>query len=207
MTDQPTPAAKKVLIRDEDAFLLVLKRLKEANDNVAYRTSGGLRIMIRNEPIVEDGHEKDITFDISVVVDEESPAILKAIKNEIDIMEDDSGCIVIEEFSFPPDDTDTLKHVVEFLNAVELWTVCQCGEYLIKDACVMCYYCQMTGDPQEDAEDVFCPICHESGRKRWMTTTACCSQRMHTKCKEDCIVSSTLRLQEPPVCPMCREPW
>ena len=200
------PPLKK-FISDPAALLKTVKRLSKANDNVTYRTSGGLRIMLRNEPDDEDGPDT-IAFDVSVVIEDESPSVEKAFRNEIDIMDDESGCIVIEEYSFAPDDTESLQQAVDFLNQVDLWTVCPCGEYLIKDAPeVMCYYCEMTvySDDKEDP-DIFCPICHESGHQRWMTTTPCCKQKMHKKCKATCVSSAELRLQEAQ-CPMCRAPW
>ncbi len=188
------------------SLLTALKRLCAANDNMTYRTSGGLRVMIRHEP----DEEEEISFDVSIVIEEEHPSIEKALKNEIDIVEDESGCIVIEDYAFESTDTEALKGAMDFLNAVDLWTVCPCGEYLIKDKNVthdasMCYYCEMTHDGQH--EDIFCPICHESGNQRWMITTPCCTQKMHKKCKEACITSDGLR-DIPSRCPMCRaESW
>ena len=142
--------------------------------------------------------------DAIICFPKDSAAIVKSIKNEIDIMEDESGCVVIEEYSFEENDLEGLQTAVDFLNAVEHWTVCPCGEYLIKDALApgadMCYYCDMT--TPEGGETVFCPICHESGNVRWMVATACCKQRMHRKCREACI-----RHDDPPRCPMCRSSW
>lgn len=199
----PDPPANK-FISDPKAFLRMLQRLMASNDNVAYRTSGGLRIMLRNEP---NDDQDDISFDVSVVIEDEPPAIERAMKNEIDIMEDESGCLVIEEYSFMLEDTETLNNVVEFLNAVDLWCVCPCGEYLIKDNGKMCYYCEMTAEkPDPTQEDIFCPICHESGHARWMMNTSCCKQKMHRKCRETCIASAGLRLQDAQ-CPMCRASW
>ena len=196
------PAPPPPMISKPEALLRTLKRMRASNDNVAYRTSGGLRIMVRNDPESED--EGYLTFDVSVVTEDESEAIVKSIKNEIDIMEDESGCVVIEEYSFEENDLEGLQTAVDFLNAVEHWTVCPCGEYLIKDALApgadMCYYCDMT--TPEGGETVFCPICHESGNVRWMVATACCKQRMHRKCREACI-----RHDDPPRCPMCRSSW
>jgi hypothetical protein len=201
MTDEKK---KSVFINDPGALLKTLKRLGHANDNVTYRTSGGLRIMIRNDP--DDTDERTITFDVSVVIDDEPPSVEKAFRNEIDIMDDESGCIIIEEYAFAVDDTESLHNVVTFLNALNLWMICPCGDYLIKDTPeVMCYYCEMT-KCLDEKEDVFCPICHESGHPRWMTTTTCCGQFMHKKCKETCISSAELRLQDVQ-CPMCRAPW
>lgn len=207
MTETETPVPpleKKKFISDSAALLKTLKRLGAANDNVTYRTFGGLRIMLRNEP--DDDDPNNIAFDVSVVIEDEPPSIEKAFRNEIDIMEDESGCIVIEEYSFAPDDADSLQQVMDFLNQVDLWIICPCGEYLIKDAPeTMCYYCEMTCLGEKE-EDIFCPICHEIGHPRWMTTVSCCSQKMHKKCKDTCISSSELRLQEAR-CPMCRAPW
>jgi hypothetical protein len=201
-----TAPPKKKFINDPEALLKTLKRLRKANDNVTYRTSGGLRIMLRNEPDDDDG-PGNISFDVSVVIEDELPSVEKAFRNEIDIMDDESGCIVIEEYSFAPDDVDSLQEAVNFLNQVDLWTICPCGEYLIKDAPEgMCYYCEMMTCPNKEDPDVFCPICHESGHPRWMITTTCCKQKMHRKCKETCVSSSEMRLQDAQ-CPMCRAPW
>ena len=193
---------EKKFVSDPEALLRTLQRLVNANDNVTYRTSGGLRVMIRNDP---NDDQDDISFDVSVVIEDEPPAVEKALKNEIDIMEDDSGCIVIEEYSFMREDAETLKNVVDFLNAVDAWCVCPCGEFLVKDGCTMCYYCEMTAE-KTDTDDVFCPICHESGHPRWMVNTACCKQLMHRKCKDTCVSSAALRLQAAQ-CPMCRASW
>jgi hypothetical protein len=201
----PAPPAPPQFIRKPGSLLATLRRMRTCNDNVAYRTTGGLRVMIRNDP--DSDSEEDLSFDVSIVTEDETPAIVKSIKNEIDIMEDDAGCIVIEEYSFSDTDADSLQSAVDFLNAVDLWTVCPCGEYLIKDkihnpALEMCYYCELTNNG--DLEDVFCPICHENGASRWMVTTSCCNQKMHKKCKETCIATDVLR---DPRCPMCRTSW
>jgi len=205
----PLPMKKPGFITQASALLTTLKRMKEANDNVAFRTTGGLRIMLRNDPDSEDESD-DIAFDVSVVIGEdENPSIVKAIKNEIDIMEDEAGMVVIEDYAFSETDNESLKNCMDFLNAVDLWTVCPCGEYLIKDkhenqGVTMCYYCEMTANG--DGSSIFCPICHESGSARWMIGTTCCKQKMHKKCKEACIASDGIRLVDSR-CPMCREPW
>ena len=206
---------KKAFISDAAALLRTLKRLRDANDNVAYRTSGGLRIMIRNDPESEtDVSGKELSFDVSVIIEDEPDEIVKAIKNEIDIMEDDSGCIVIEDYSFQDTDTESLQTAVDFLNAVDLWTVCPCGEFLIKDAHVgtalkaavsMCYYCECTRE-SNDTLEVQCPICHDHGSTRWMVKLPCCGQSMHRKCQQSCIASSSLRLVENK-CPLCCRSW
>ena len=198
------------LIVDPASFLAVLKRLRAKDDSFAFRASGGLRIVIRND---KDDDEDDanpdwFTFEVGVVVnDEERPCVIKSIKNEVDIMEDVDvgGIAVLETFEFDQADDESLMESIEFLNAVDHWTVCPCGDYLIKDRGETCYYCQMT-HRQDDTEENFCPICHEVGRNRWMITTGCCKQKMHKKCKEACIVSNDLRNLESR-CPMCREPW
>jgi hypothetical protein len=190
---------KRAFITRPEALLAVAKRLRVSNDNLAYRTSGGLRIMLRNDPDPDVDHDdiNVVAFDVSVITDNESSAIVRSIKNEVDIMEDESGCVVIEEYEFGESDDDALKSAMDFLNEVDQWTVCACGEYLIKDfPATECYLCELThaGDPT----DIFCPICHEPGRARWMTTTTCCAQQLHTKCKTLCRESSTTG------CPMCR---
>ena len=210
-TSAPAPPLAKKFISDSAALLRTLKRLRSANDNVAYRTSGGLRIMIRNDPDSEtDVNKTEIAFDVSVVIEDEPEEIVKAIKNEIDIMEDDSGCIVIEDYSFQETDAEALKSAVDFLNAVDSWTVCPCGEFLIKDAHVdtvpskaavsMCYYCECTRE-STDTLDVQCPICHDHGSTRWMVKLPCCGQWMHRKCQQ-----SALRLVENK-CPLCCRSW
>lgn len=192
-------------ITNEDALLKTLVRLRAANDNVTYRTSGGLRVMIRNDP--DDPLSEDIAFDVSIIIEDEPPAVEKSLRNEIDISEDESGCIVVDEYSFAKSDTEALKTAMDFLNQVDHWTPCPCGCYLIKDAATMCYYCEMTAEPPGNADDdIFCPICHESGHPRWMIHTTCCKQKMHRKCKETCIASAALRLQDAQ-CPMCRASW
>lgn len=192
------------LITSKDAFLKTLIRLREANDNVAFRTSGGLRIMIRNDPS-DDNTKDSLDFDVSVVAEEEVPAIAKALRNEVDIIEDECGVIVIEEYSFLESDTENLERALEFLNIVDSWCICPCGEYLIKDTCTMCYYCDLTRNP-DDTTGIFCPICHEEGCSRWMIETECCKQKMHRKCKDTCIATAESRLQEAR-CPMCRTEW
>lgn len=204
----PGPGSKPRFITDPMALLKLVKRLRDANDNLAYRTSGGLRIMIRNDP--DDAGPGEVAFDVSVVIDDESPEIVKAIQNEIDIMEDDSGCIVIEDYAFSETDGESLKSAVKFLNSVDTWTVCPCGEYLIKDAfenaeATMCYYCECTREAHETLEH-FCPICHDIGCARWMITVPCCNQKMHRKCQQACIVSASIRHVENK-CPMCCQAW
>ena len=191
---------KRAFITRPEALLAVAKRLRVSNDNLAYRTSGGLRIMLRNDPDPDVDHEDAnvLAFDVSVITDNESSAIIRSIKNEVDIMEDESGCVVIEEYEFGESDDDALKSAMDFLNEVDQWTVCACGEYLIKDfPATECYLCELThaGDPT----DIFCPICHEPGRARWMTTTTCCAQQLHAKCKTACKEASGTT-----GCPMCR---
>lgn len=196
---------KRTLVHSSEDLLAVLKRLKAANDNVTYRTAGGLRVMIRNDPVDSEPGQPEsayINFDVSVVTEDELPAIVKAINNEIDIVMDDSGCVVIEEYSFADTDAEGLKEAMDFLNDIEQWTVCQCGEYLIKDQGAMCYYCHLTTDPADKGEDVFCPICHEETRPRWTVATPCCKAKMHRKCKEACIAAAAS-----PTCPMCRKAW
>ena len=193
---------EKRLIHDPAALLRTVLRLREANDNVTFRTEGGLRVMLRNEPDMGSSTSL-VAFDVSVVTEDEDASIVTAINNEIDIMEDDSGCVVIEEYSFLVSDAEGLQAAVTFLNDVNLWTVCACGDYLIKDhPATLCYYCDMTH--AGGAADVFCPICHEQGYPRWMVTTACCAQQMHKKCKAACQAASSASSG---TCPMCRKAW
>ena len=193
------------LISKPEALLHTLKRMRRCNDNVAFRTRGGLRVMVRNDP--EDAEKNYLTFDVSVITEDEAPSTVTAIKNEIDIMEEESGCVVIEEYSFAEDDAEGLQTAVDFLNDVDRWTVCPCGEFLIKDAPAdMCYYCEMTAE--DGGETLFCPICHETGHVRWMVATSCCKQRLHRKCKETCVATESLRSDnDVPRCPMCRSSW
>lgn len=201
-------STRKNLIHSRDELLAVLKRLRAANDNLAYRTFGGLRVMIRNDPVDVEDSGTYINFDVSIVTEDELPAIAKAVNNEMDIMPDDAGCVVIEEYSFLETDGEGLKEAMDFLNVVNHWTVCQCGEYLIKDEGAMCYYCHLTNDPSESSEDVFCPICHEESRPRWMIATSCCKRQMHRKCKEACIAASAQSaFPQAPSCPLCRTAW
>ena len=196
------------LIADPAAFSNVLRRLRTSNDSVAFRTPGGLRLAIRNDPD-DEGRENWFTFDVCVVVSEdEKPSVTNAVKNEIDIMDDDevSGFAIIDQYEFREDDAESLEAAKEFVNTAAAWTVCQCGDYLIKDRGAMCYYCEMTARRDEDVDKEFCPICHEHGYARWMVVTSCCKQKLHKKCKEACIVSNDLRELESR-CPMCRELW
>ena len=193
------------LITSKEALLQTLIRLREANDNIAFRTTGWLRVMVRNDPSSDSVNKDNLDFDVSVVAEEEVPAVAKALKNEIDIIEDECGVIVIEEYSFLETDTESLEQTMDFLNLVDSWCICPCGEYLIKDKKNMCYYCDMTQNPQETA-GIFCPICHEEGCSRWMVETECCKQKMHRKCRETCIATAEARLQEAS-CPMCRTEW
>ena len=201
MTDQK-------LVTDAQALLRVLKRVRASHDSLAFRSTGGLRLAIR-DTAEDELREKWLTFDVCIVVaDDEKPSISAAVKNELDVLEDEelAGFAIIEQYEFRDDDAESLNAVMEFLNTAALWTVCQCGEYLIKDRHAMCYYCELTARQGDDAENVFCPICHETGYPRWMVTTSCCKQKLHKKCKEACIVSDDLRDVESR-CPMCRETW
>lgn len=209
-TTMPPPSSSGTrLVNNPSALLALLSRLKASNDNVAFRTSGGLRVMIRNDP---DSDVEDLMFDVSVIIEDESPSIVKAVKNEVDIMEDDAGVIILEEYSFPKSDGDALKGAMDFLNALDAWTVCPCGEYLVKDkyldanAASMCYYCELTRGPTANDDDVYCPICMNDGCERWMVATECCKQKMHRRCREECIATSHLR-NNTPECPLCRSLW
>lgn len=200
--------APNKLVNNPSALLALLTRLKTANDNVAFRTTGGLRVMVRNDP---EADADDFMFDVSVVVEDELPCIVKAIKNEIDIMEDDAGVIVVEEYTFGRSDGESLKGAMDFLNVVNMWTVCPCGEYLVKDKyhdpeSNMCYYCELTRGTAAEGQ-VYCPICMTDGYERWMVATECCKQKMHKRCRENCITTSHLRNSDSPKCPLCRAGW
>lgn len=213
MTDPKTPPK---LITDPGALLRVLKRLHATDDGYAgfrFRTAGGLRVAIRNDSDSDDLRDETwLAFDVNIAVEEdEPPSVLKAIKNEIHVIADDTaGLYVIDEFEFDPADQESLTSAMDFINDVNMWTVCPCGDYFIKDRGDMCYFCDMSMRADENGEQIFCPICHDVGHVRWMVTTNCCKQKLHKKCKEACIVSEDLRNRDGARCsrcPMCREPW
>lgn len=194
------------LIVDPASFLAMLRRVRDNDDAFTFRSSGGLRIVIRNSGDLDDDDmtEDWLAFELGVVVnDDERAGVLKAMKNEFG--DDLDGVIVFKEFEFDVADDENLMDAMKYLNRMDGWTVCPCSEHVIKDLEPACYYCQMT-HRQGETENIFCPICHEEGRSRWMVTTACCNQKLHKKCKESCIISANLRNLESK-CPMCREPW
>ena len=123
-------------------------------------------------------------------------------------MDEDEGVVVIKEFEFEDADAEELKEAVDFVNAVNAWTICPCGDHLVKDQPAgngICYFCEMTTH-KDDEETRFCPICHEEGRLRWMVETPCCHQHLHRKCKDSCVATAAVRLQDAQ-CPMCRAAW
>jgi hypothetical protein len=185
-----------------DSVLRVLRRLRDANDTVAFRSSGNLRVMLRNDP---DCPDNELGFDVSVVTTGEPDAVERALSNEIDVMPEDDGIgnIVVEEYSFDPArDPETLTEIVDFLDALDAWRVCPCGDYIIKDAEQQCYYCDLMTDPETTSDDI-CPICHEDvNNPRWIFRTPCCRQVMHRACRDACA-----RPPLEPRCPMCRVQW
>lgn len=193
--DRPQHMPRPPLIRDVTAFLACLKRLKRHNDTVVFTNPHRLRILLRNDPTIDDDH---LGFDVSLLTDD-NEGVFRAVRNEVDVYEDE-GCVVLDEFCFKETDTEDISKAVDFVNALNDWAMCPCGHYLIKDGNPhMCYHCELTRSA-DDLIGVFCPICHEEGFPRWMQQVPCCKQRLHRACRDAC-AAVALR------CPLCRADW
>jgi hypothetical protein len=187
-------------IRDPTAFRACLRRLRANNDSLMFTTPSRLKIAIRNDPMTSNGTM--LGFDVSIVTDDDDSdsAVHRAAKNEIDVYEDDTGCIVIDDYEFEDTDDVELQKAMDMVNDVAQWSICPCGYYFIKDGDPhMCYHCELTRTA-DDLAGVFCPICHDAGFPRWMVQLPCCKQRLHRSCRDACAAMSS-------TCPLCRGDW
>jgi hypothetical protein len=166
-----------VFIESVNSLYAALSRLCEANDAFVFRNPGGIPILLRG--IKEDDH---CNVDVSVTTCEDRPCIEECMKNEVGVSQEDNF-FILHEFTI---DEDTIKEIQEALNSMWLWTVCPCGQYIIKQANEeMCYMCRMTlaSTITAPSQESFCPICHDArSHPRWMMQTPCCKQAMHRLC-------------------------
>ena len=184
-----------VMVHDPGALLACLRRLRDANDALVVANDGGIRICIRNDPDLADA--ETLAFDVCIVVEDDA-VIARATANELDMYDDESGCVIVEDFCFKETNAAKLAHAAKLLNAMFLWRVCLCGDRLVKDAHpLMCYACEMTTSAADRVTDATCPICYDAGFPRWMTTTPCCGQKMHRMCRDACAKNDSR-------CPLCR---
>lgn len=178
------------LITCPKSFVEAIQRLCKGKDAIAFRNPSGLRIMLRYDltsELISDSEENKnvLSFDLSILLEGESDYIKKLIQNEVDMMMD-SGEVencVIDEFDLNPTNESDVQEVIDLINKVYTWSICPCGEYLIKDNDTMCLYCQMIQPPDDELENFFCPICHEETRVRWSVQLPCCKQKIHRSCK------------------------
>lgn len=176
-------------ITSRDAFISALQRICSSKDAIAFRSPAGLRIMLRYDltsELIQESEEKNIlSFDLSILLEGETDYIKRIIQNEVDLMME-SGEVencVVEEFDLCPTNEKDVEEVINLVNRVYTWSICPCGEYLIKDGSHMCVYCQMTQPPEDSIDTFFCPICHDETRVRWSVHLPCCKQRIHRSCK------------------------
>lgn len=186
-----------VFIEESESLRTALIRLCAAEDTLLFRTPEKILCMIRT---ATDGMKPDeLNFDICIVSESEPSYITTCLKNDSDAVSSEVGDFyVIEEFICQPDDIETIDAARRKLNEMYTWSVCPCCSYFIKDKKSTCIMCEMTRS-KDQSQDDFCVICHEHGHDRWMATTPCCKQRMHTMCLNQW-------QQKSETCAYCRTP-
>lgn len=192
-----TSAAEQPLVKDPEAVLATLRRMRNTNGAVSFwNADHSIRFMLRNDAEAYELDDIDpdaVHADLCIVVDEDDSLIAKVLELEHDGYFDEPTMFVLESYEVAGD----AGPVVEKLNEVHKYKVCPCARYLIKDQADICLFCQLTAAPGA-CDKQFCPICHDDGIKAHMTTQACCDQPLHLACL------ATWRDQGKSTCPLCR---
>lgn len=188
-TSSPPPPP---LVYTPGALLACVARLMAAQDEMEISTHGGLRVRLRY-----GCGENDYSFDVSLMEDTRTARALENdVKFDMDSDDEDEDSHVVNVFGFDATDAPAVLAAVQFMNDLDAWTVCGCGDHLIKDRADVCYCCELTRRP-DDVQRETCPICHADGPPRWMTAAPCCGQRLHRACYRLCLEGNQR-------CPMCR---
>jgi hypothetical protein len=204
LDSKPEPDA---LVQDPQALLSVMCRLHATNDAlIVWNCDRAFKILVRNDPTVEDGDSYAV--EVAILCDEDEPEgerMARCLELEHDGYMEEPGVFAIDTIvvrRHPDHVRADLRRAAKLLNEVHAYMVCRCGQYLIKDAnfltgeAKLCLACQLTARPG-DLELDFCPICMEKTFKRHMTATGCCGQRLHVSCLD------VWRAKQQ-TCPLCR---
>lgn len=210
------PAAKRVrytpgkddLIRDPEAVLAALRRMRNVNDAVSFfNVDRTVKFMLRNDAdaydIDPEPADADLHTDLCIVVDEDDTTIAKVMELEHDGYFEEPTMFVLESYSVSPTDLadEELLDLIKKLNEVHKYRVCPCGSYMIKDQGPQCLFCEMTAEPGA-TKSQFCAICQDDGIAAHMTTQTCCNQPLHKACLSSWRDRATAG--DGVTCPLCR---
>ena len=169
-----------VVIPSLAGFLGCLRRLHNHNDAVMFwNRDKDFRLMVRNDPC----DDATLGFEVCILADEDEDISTVLQLECLGYFED--NVYVLETYSLSWDDVNAksalLEPALDFVNAVFNYSVCPCGEHLIKDDSSICYYCQMSSSV-EDLAQAFCFVCHQTSIKKHMKSLPCCHQYLHRAC-------------------------
>lgn len=173
------------VIPSVSGFLGCLRRLHNHNDAVMFwNHDKDFRIMIRNDPC------DDVTlgFEICIIADEDDDicnVLQLSCLGPAAYCEDDT--YVLETYSLSMEEVTAkpslLEPALECVNSIFNYSMCPCGDHLIKDDSAICYYCQLSSSV-DDMTQAFCFVCHQTSIKKHMKLLDCCHQYLHRACLE-----------------------
>lgn len=188
------------LVTDAGNFLATLRRMFTSNDIlVFYNVDDTFQILVRPEITDDDAME----FEIGIVRedDDESMKALFDMERHAGYVDEDKTMLVLETFGASMSlskATDTeVQNAMGVVNRIYRYRQCQCGKYLIKDQCQMCFMCQMTLTKRETRPH-FCCICQSEDMEKFMVSPACCKRMFHRSCWDRMEKSGCKN------CPTCR---
>ena len=191
-----------------DNFLVALSRLHAMNDAVLLpggEATPRVRVMLRNDPSDEAGPDvEEYSFDVSLVIDGDDTDMCVPMRNDVDLICEDDCTWIVDTFTLSKKARKfEIQEVVGKINDILTWTVCHCGEYLIKDGCPTCISCLLTNSKENVETLDFCAICQESTPRMLMSDQPCCHQKLHPMCLKIWVdTCSTADISKG--CPLCR---
>lgn len=188
------------LISDVRCLWSTLVRLHATNDAVVFwNRDRSFKIMLRNDP--EDA--VTLACDLSIVFDEEDPAMGRVMDLMFDGYLEEAGIYVLESWKFSREECapEDVTPVLNAINRVHDYSLCPCGSYVIKDRAPMCAFCHLTSTVDDAADEGMCAICHDACLARHAVHMGCCNQMLHGRC-----LRTWKSTSEDPRCPLCRQP-
>jgi hypothetical protein len=205
------------LITNPNYFLESMRRIHTEDSEVLFHNSEKtLRLMLRKDSNY-DSEDDDmdnlkpttkIEFLIQYREDEDPHGRLYKLLDwdaEGYFCDWDSTAYILDDFDLPSGPSHSIEqnvaYALERINKVYNYSICGCGERLIKDERPICFFCHMTGS-NETMEEELCCICHEKTPRVSLKVQTCCKQYIHPRC-----LSTWEHTKETGAasCPLCRQ--